>query len=241
MKTSPCLARSLPAPGLRPSRRLWGVMLAALLALGAALSARAQSAGDPPGRVARLSDVAGQVWLYNADSEEWITVERNRPLTTGDRIATDNGARAEITLGSTTLRLDATTEIEIAPPRRHPLQRAPARRQRRGAPAQPAGARRIRARHRRRALSRPDRRPLPLRPLRRDQRRHGLRRPGRLRGAQHRAAGPDRAARAVLDRRRRRAAVRDGGAAARRVLRAGTTSATAPRIASPRRASSRRR
>ena len=114
MKTSPCLARSLPAPGLRPSRRLWGVMLAALLALGAALSARAQSAGDPPGRVARLSDVAGQVWLYNADSEGWITVERNRPLTTGDRIATDNGARAEITLGSTTLRLDATTEIEIA-------------------------------------------------------------------------------------------------------------------------------
>jgi len=114
MKTSTCLARSLPAPWLRSSGRLWLVVLAALLTLGAALSARAQSAGDPPGRVARLSDIAGQVWLYNVDSEDWMSVERNRPLTTGDRIATDDGARAEITLGSTTLRLDARTEIEIS-------------------------------------------------------------------------------------------------------------------------------
>ncbi|MEP7139646.1 MAG: DUF6600 domain-containing protein, partial [Caldimonas sp.] len=89
-------------------------MLTALLALAAALSARAQSAGDPPSRAARLSEVEGQVWLYSTDSDEWISVERNRPLTTGDRIATDNGARAEITLGTTTLRLDAATELEIA-------------------------------------------------------------------------------------------------------------------------------
>ncbi len=45
--------------------------------------------------------------------DEWIGVVRNRPLTSGDRIATDNGARAEITLGSTTLRLDGATELEI--------------------------------------------------------------------------------------------------------------------------------
>jgi hypothetical protein len=42
-----------------------------------------------------------------------VPVARNRPLTTGDRIATDNGARAEITLGTTTVRLDAATELEI--------------------------------------------------------------------------------------------------------------------------------
>ena len=47
------------------------------------------------------------------DADEWIGVARNRPLTTGDRLATDNDARAEITLGSTTLRLDAATELEI--------------------------------------------------------------------------------------------------------------------------------
>ena len=114
MQNSSNRARALQAPGARLSGRFWIVALTALLALGAALSARAQSAGDPPGRAARLSEVEGQVWLYSTDSDEWITVARNRPLTTGDRIATDNGARAEITLGTTTLRLDGATELEIA-------------------------------------------------------------------------------------------------------------------------------
>ena len=114
MQTCSNRARALPAPGVALSWRLWGVVLGALLALGAAQSARAQSAGDPPSRAARLSDAEGQVWLYSSDSDEWVTVARNRPLTTGDRIATDNGARAEITLGTTTLRLDAATELEIA-------------------------------------------------------------------------------------------------------------------------------
>jgi hypothetical protein len=114
MQTSSNRARALPAPGVARSGRLWVVVAAALLAFGAALSARAQSAGDPPSRAARLSEAEGQVWLYSSESDEWVTVARNRPLTTGDRIATDNGARAEITLGTTTLRLDAATELEIA-------------------------------------------------------------------------------------------------------------------------------
>ena len=107
-------ARALATPGVLRSRRVWLVVLTALLAFAAALSARAQPAGDPPSRAARLSEAEGQVWLYSSDSDEWVTVARNRPLTTGDRIATDNGARAEITLGTTTLRLDAATELEIA-------------------------------------------------------------------------------------------------------------------------------
>jgi hypothetical protein len=98
----------------RPWARLIVVTLGALLCLGAALHAHAQAAdADPPDRVARLSDVSGQVWLFAPETNEWLTVDRNRPLTTGDRIATDNGARAEITLGSTTLRLDSASELEI--------------------------------------------------------------------------------------------------------------------------------
>jgi FecR protein len=85
-------------------------------ASGALAQAPAQpqgAGGDPPGRVARLSDVSGQVWIYNPDANEWASVDRNQPLTTGDRIATDNDGRAEITLGTTTLRLDAATELEV--------------------------------------------------------------------------------------------------------------------------------
>jgi hypothetical protein len=104
---------AMPADRLR---RFVALALCALLGLSAALRAHAQEqaqAVDPPGRVARLSDASGQVWLYSQDDNEWIAIERNRPLTTGDRIATDNDARAEITLGTTTLRLDSATELEI--------------------------------------------------------------------------------------------------------------------------------
>ena len=92
-------------------------LITASLALAGALAgtAHAQPAplGDPPGRVARLSDVSGQVWLYNPDSGDWVNAVRNRPLTTGDRLATDAGARAEVQVGSSTVRLDAGTELEV--------------------------------------------------------------------------------------------------------------------------------
>ena len=105
------------ASGASRTARPWLVLVCtALLCLSAALSVRAQGgpAGgqdpiDPPDRVARLSEANGKVWLFSPDASEWIAVERNRPLTSGDRIATDNGAHAEVTLGSTTLRLDAAT------------------------------------------------------------------------------------------------------------------------------------
>jgi hypothetical protein len=105
-----------PAPPLwRPLGRRALFALCALLLLVAPTLARSQAVAevDPPDRAARLSEVVGQVWLYSPDADEWVSVARNRPLTTGDRLATDNDGRAEITLGSTTLRLDAATELEI--------------------------------------------------------------------------------------------------------------------------------
>ena len=92
-------------------------LITATLAMAGSLasSANAQPAplGDPPGRVARLSDVSGQVWFYNPDSGDWVNAVRNRPLTTGDRLATDAGARAEVQVGSSTVRLDSGTEVEV--------------------------------------------------------------------------------------------------------------------------------
>src|SRR5450755_416187 len=109
--------RDRQAVAARSIGRLLAMALAALTCFVAATGALAQTpapGGDPPGRAARLSDVSGQVWIYSPDTNEWTSVDRNQPLTTGDRIATDNGGRAEITLGTTTLRLDSATELEVA-------------------------------------------------------------------------------------------------------------------------------
>ncbi|MDO9313421.1 MAG: hypothetical protein Q7T97_02615, partial [Burkholderiaceae bacterium] len=68
---------------------------------------------DPPGRVGRLSEVLGHVWVYSPEDREWISAERNRPLTTGDRLSTDALGRAELRVGSTVVRLDSNSELEV--------------------------------------------------------------------------------------------------------------------------------
>jgi hypothetical protein len=68
---------------------------------------------DPPGRVGRLGEMTGQVWLFSPDSGEWVSASHNRPLTTGDRVATDADARAEVNIGSSTVRLDSGSELEV--------------------------------------------------------------------------------------------------------------------------------
>jgi hypothetical protein len=68
---------------------------------------------DPPGRVGRIGELTGQVWLYTPDAGEWVSAERNRPLTTGDRLSTDGSAHADVQIGSTTVRLDSGTELEV--------------------------------------------------------------------------------------------------------------------------------
>ena len=86
-------------------------MLAVVALAGGAYAQ--DTAVDPPGRVARLSEVSGQVWLYSPDAAEWIAATRNQPLTSRDRLATEAGARAELQIGSTTVRVDASSEIEV--------------------------------------------------------------------------------------------------------------------------------
>ena len=121
-----------------------------LVRAGRRAAGQAQApASDPPGRVARLSDASGQVWLFSQDDNEWVAVDRNRPLTSGDRIATDNDARAEITLGTTTFRLDSRPSSRSCSSTTRNY-RVHLQRQRRRPPAQPAIARRVRARDRRR-------------------------------------------------------------------------------------------
>jgi hypothetical protein len=64
---------------------------------------------DAPSRVARLSHADGTVSLAPAGTEEWAEAALNRPLTDGDRLWVENGGRAELQMGSSTVHLDEKT------------------------------------------------------------------------------------------------------------------------------------
>lgn len=68
---------------------------------------------DPPARVGRISFASGTVLVrdeYYGDSRAAIV---NWPVTSGNTIATMAGARAEVRIGSTAIRLDGETELEF--------------------------------------------------------------------------------------------------------------------------------
>jgi hypothetical protein len=64
---------------------------------------------DPPSRVARLSHTDGAVSFQPAGTDDWLDAVVNRPVTTGDKLWADQGARAELHLGSASLRIGSTT------------------------------------------------------------------------------------------------------------------------------------
>lgn len=92
---------------------LLGRLLGLLLALLAGQAAHAQGDIDPPGRVGRLAELAGPVWWFDLEQGRWAEGDRNRPLTSGDRVSTGRDARAEVRVGSTTLMLAEATEVEF--------------------------------------------------------------------------------------------------------------------------------
>lgn len=67
---------------------------------------------DPPGRIARLAYVEGEV-TFQAANERATTTLPDRPLAPGDVIASDPGGRAELALGTATIRLDERSELAI--------------------------------------------------------------------------------------------------------------------------------
>ncbi len=71
-------------------------------------------AGDPPARVARLSFAHGKVSFQPSGETGWSEASVNRPVTTGDRLFTDQGARAELEVGPFALRLSQNTDVTLA-------------------------------------------------------------------------------------------------------------------------------
>jgi hypothetical protein len=86
---------------------------ATAVGLGFLLFAASALAADPPSRVARLGYLSGAVSVAPAGGDEWIEAGINRPLTTGDRVWVEPGARAELQVGGAMLRLAAGTAIAL--------------------------------------------------------------------------------------------------------------------------------
>jgi len=66
-------------------------------------------AQDPPARVGRLSYISGAVSFQPAGLDDWVTAGINRPLTAGDQLYTDAGARAEVHIPGAAYRLSSQT------------------------------------------------------------------------------------------------------------------------------------
>ncbi len=79
----------------------------------ALLSSVTLFAQDPPSRVARLNLLQGPVSFQPGTLDEWAPASRNYPLTTGDRLYTEDRSRAELQIGSASVRLDGRTNFSI--------------------------------------------------------------------------------------------------------------------------------
>ncbi|MGA2382657.1 MAG: DUF6600 domain-containing protein [Gemmatimonadales bacterium] len=71
------------------------------------------AAGDPPARVARVSYILGTVSLQPSGDTGWSLATVNYPMTTGDRIYTDNGARSELQIGLVAARVAEGTDLTV--------------------------------------------------------------------------------------------------------------------------------
>ncbi|WP_213294057.1 DUF6600 domain-containing protein [Paraburkholderia sacchari] len=114
------------APNSNAAHRPLGRPLGRTLIAGAVLAAFALSltganawaqaapaAGDPPGRVARLDYMAGDVTTEPAGATDWSYAQLNRPLTTGDQLWNDANARSQMHIGSTAVRMGPQTSVDV--------------------------------------------------------------------------------------------------------------------------------
>jgi len=85
------------------------VALIGLLLVGAPATALA----DPSDRVARASYLGGHVWIRHGTEQEWMQLMLNYPLTSGDQLWTDAGARSEVETGAIAIRMGELTGVNV--------------------------------------------------------------------------------------------------------------------------------
>lgn len=85
----------------------------ALVALAGVAPALAQD--DLPGRVGRLADIAGRVYIATGErAEDWLDARRNDTVTGGDNLWVSGDGRLEIEYGGGQFRLAGDTNVHIA-------------------------------------------------------------------------------------------------------------------------------
>src|SRR5262247_4109072 len=68
---------------------------------------------DPPSRVARLSYIDGSVSFQPGGQGDWGAATRNRPVTIGDKIWSDNNSKAELQAGQASIHVSSMTALSF--------------------------------------------------------------------------------------------------------------------------------
>jgi hypothetical protein len=68
---------------------------------------------DPPSRVARLSYLDGNISFQPGGQGDWGAATRNRPVTVGDKIWSDNNSRAELQAGQASIHVSSMTALSF--------------------------------------------------------------------------------------------------------------------------------
>ncbi len=91
------------------------VLTACVFALVAPFAGEARADDDLPGRVGRVADVAGELFLAPQENpDQWVAVGINYPVTTGDNLWVGNDGRAEIDFGAGQFRLAGDTSLHLS-------------------------------------------------------------------------------------------------------------------------------
>ena len=94
---------------VRSAPRRWRSLA---VAIGGLAVATAHAQADLPGRVGRVAETAGDVRTIAADGA-WVDLQRNQPLSTGDRVSTDRTGRATLQFGSTVVRVGPGSDVVV--------------------------------------------------------------------------------------------------------------------------------
>jgi hypothetical protein len=89
------------------------ILKTALVLAFTTLSALAVAADEPPGRVGRVALTQGAVSIGGDLGGEMNPAQVNWPVTSGNLLTTAVGARTELRIGSTSIRLDGDSSLEV--------------------------------------------------------------------------------------------------------------------------------